>query len=658
MLSHSRRAPIVFCPDILVEIFNYLQPGRRSPEDYTLTSRNRRVCQQALLACSLTCRTLSGLALDLLWRVMDDIQPLLRLLHGDRRKRSMIVLKSPITPEAWTNLQSYAIRIREIGHSSRLDRVHSSVWTFLAIKCSGLPLLPRLYTLEAVEISLDDLASLFLLLSPSLSSLRLSFKQGSWSSPPRVALLTLQNIKEVAPCISSFRMSGCRHLTIQQVSVLQNFPGLKDLSLGPGCHLDGPALLQLSTSSLLDALAVSIRHINSADLQNVDNGFRSLRKLIIRGALQDLVEFILSSHLPLLDELTLQVIDSRSVTQGHLCRSLESVCEHPGLPGSLKRISCEFSSGVARANHDGTRALVRFLKPLLAFPLIEHCCFTFYCTPPSVCDEDLALLGDTWDKLQSLEVRQVRHHVHGRLSPTDMQRPTLAGLTELARRCPGLVRVHLPELDASTLPQTSTIYGLRYAIREISFDHVRYTGTFAKRPCAVAAALDIVFPMLDVASSMSAAVSLSPSAADSRFRTSRASGVRPTHSEWWTVMKFVRAMQVGRRHRDLAENDVGPGAASGDAGGLEASMVGAANLDWDLDLDLGSEDWEPDSEQDVGSVREGMELGLEVDSDLDSTTDLAGAIFGHYDSDVRIRSLMRHIVNKRILTVSYLAQQQ
>ena len=91
MVLHSGQAPIVFCPDILVEIFNHLQPGRRNPQDNTVTSRNRHVCQQSLLACSLTCRALSGLALDVLWRVMDDIQPLLRLLHGDRRKQSLIV---------------------------------------------------------------------------------------------------------------------------------------------------------------------------------------------------------------------------------------------------------------------------------------------------------------------------------------------------------------------------------------------------------------------------------------------------------------------------------------------------------------------------------------------------------------------------------------
>lgn len=436
-------------------------------------------------------------------------------------------------------------------------------------------------------------------------------------------------------------MSGCHHLTTEQISVLQNFSGLTDLSIGPGCHLDGPALLQLSTLILLDALAISICHIKSADLQNLKNGFRSLRKLIIRGTPQDLVEFILSSHLPLLDELTLQVIDSHSVTQTQLCRSLELICEHSGLLGSLKHIGCEFSSGVARANHDGTRALIRFLKPLLAFPLIEHCCVTFHRTPPSLSDKDLTLLGDTWDKLQSLEVRHIRHHAQDRPSPTDTQCPTLVGLTELARRCSGLVRVHLPELNASTLPKAITISRPRYTIRELSFDHVRYAGTYAKRPCAVAAALDIAFPMLDVASSMSVAVSISSSAVDPLFHISRASVIRPTHSEWWKVIKFVHAMQVGRRHRDLAEKAALSAVERGTGIRVETfEMAAAVNLDWDLDLDLDSEDWEPDSEQDVGSIREGMELDLGADSDLDSTTDLAGAIFGQSDSDVRMRSPM------------------
>ncbi|KAI1788342.1 hypothetical protein LXA43DRAFT_1025926 [Ganoderma leucocontextum] len=628
MALHSEQAPILLCPDILVEIFTHLQPGR-GPQEETQTRKNRRICRKTLLACFLTCRILSDLALDVLWRALDDIQPLLRLLHGesDKQQRHMrIVLKSQITPEAWTKFQSYATRVREIGHSSIPKRVHPSVWTFLGIKCEGLPLLPRLHDLKACEVSLDDLSPLFLLLSPSLRSLRLSFKDGSWSAAPRVSLLALQHITQIAPRINSFHMSGDRYITGEHVSVLQNWSRLTDLSLGSGLPLSGPMLLQLSTASSLDALTVSIHRIHLTDLQSLDNGFLSLRKLTIRGCLNHLIKFILSSHLPGLDELTLQVIDSHSVNPKGFCRRLASICQHLGLPRSLTRIGCEFCSGVAGERQD---TLVRYLEPLLSFPLVEHCRFTFHHTPPSICDGDLIRLGDTWANLQSLEVRHTpRPQSPGWYHPTpggpaDLQRPTLFGLTELSRRCPSLVHVHLPELDAGTLPQTNAISRLGHSIRGILFDQVRYATPFSEKPCAIAAVLDIAFPKLDVSKSISASASAS-------HATSRNRGMPPVRVrwEWREVMKFVHAMQLGRRHLALITDS---GAATGTD--FAALATGPANLD--LDWDLGSEDEsEPESEQDVGVGEDSEDSEADYDTDPRPDSPLAAAMFGHSDGDV------------------------
>ncbi|PIL33807.1 hypothetical protein GSI_04432 [Ganoderma sinense ZZ0214-1] len=318
----------------------------------------------------------------------------------------------------------------------------------------------------------------------------------------------------------------------------------------------------------------------------------------------------------------LQVVDSSRVTQIQLCSGLESICEHLGrIPRSLKRIGCDFCSGVARTDQDGTRSLARYLKPLLAFSLIEHCHLIFHHTPPSVCDTDLALLGDVWKKLQSLELRHTRHILHGWAHPTDVQRPTLFGLIELARRCPGLIRVHLPELDARTLPKTSRVSRLGHSVREVSFNHVHYASTHAERPCAVAAVLDTVFPALDVANSMFACVSTSASA----HLDFRRPGVKEAHSEWWQVMKIVRAMQLGRRHRDLADC----GATFGSD--FSASTTGVQNLDWELNLDMHSDYWEPEVDSHEGLC---VSTEWEEDSDFDSPHDLvATTIFGHSESD-------------------------
>ena len=79
------QAPVLLCPDILMEILNHLEPGRRTPQDNKKTRERRAASRGALLASALTCRTLLVRALDVLWRALDDAQPLLLLLAVHNR---------------------------------------------------------------------------------------------------------------------------------------------------------------------------------------------------------------------------------------------------------------------------------------------------------------------------------------------------------------------------------------------------------------------------------------------------------------------------------------------------------------------------------------------------------------------------------------------
>ena len=79
------QAPVLLCPDILMEILNHLEPGRRTPQEKKPTRERRAATRGALLASALTCRTLLDPALDALWKALDDAQPLLRLLAVHNR---------------------------------------------------------------------------------------------------------------------------------------------------------------------------------------------------------------------------------------------------------------------------------------------------------------------------------------------------------------------------------------------------------------------------------------------------------------------------------------------------------------------------------------------------------------------------------------------
>ena len=282
--AYSGQAPILLCPDVLLEILMHLQPGRRSPEEEVQTRRDRRECRKALLACALTCHTLSNVALDVLWRTLDDIRPLLQLLDTDKQLKPSIkmvstvprkgieteytfirqVLKSQITPERWSTLQGYATRVREIGPPSHL--IHRSVWAFLSIKCKGSPLLPHLYVLEAGEVS-RDLSFLFLLLTPSLRSLSLQLK----IDDPHVGLLAMQHITQIAPRIDSLNISGHLYLISEHTSTLRNLSKLAELCVlsCPPIPFGPPAPLRLSLANSHDALLLSARDADQTDLRSI-----------------------------------------------------------------------------------------------------------------------------------------------------------------------------------------------------------------------------------------------------------------------------------------------------------------------------------------------------------------------------------------------------
>ena len=67
-------ASMLACHDILATIFDYLAPGRGG------FSSSCRTFRKALASSALSCRVLGGHALDVLWRELDNVQPLLKLL--------------------------------------------------------------------------------------------------------------------------------------------------------------------------------------------------------------------------------------------------------------------------------------------------------------------------------------------------------------------------------------------------------------------------------------------------------------------------------------------------------------------------------------------------------------------------------------------------
>ena len=642
--SGPGKAQVLLFPDILREIFNHLQPGRYIPDEkghsqlaigrYTpkedkTAAKRRSECRKALFMSAITCRALSDLALDVLWRALDDIRPLLRLLPTYKRPlpvivsvvRSLVrsfvgpqtdigilqVLQPNITPATWAKFESYASRVREIGYSTSIKEVHPSVWTFLTVKCEGSTLLPHLCRLEARGLSPDDLSPLFLLLSPSLRSLSLSFgrKSGEDVAAPEVIIITLQHATQVAPRVESFHISSHNRFSRNHLSKLQQFSKLTELSLGATFVFDETMVRQLSTTTSLRSLSIAIGHIQSSSLQDLADNFQSLNRLALRGDLTDLANFILAFSLPHLDALTLQANDCNKPQTFR--PQFASICQHLAPSTSLTRIDLEFRSGMIVQRQE---TLLQYLEPLLSFPGMERCNLIFYNTAPSVCDEDLIRLGDAWPNLQYLNFKEFttdnerygQYSKYGHLwcNAPDIQHPTVLGLTELARRCPTLRYIHLVTADVSALPSVDAVSHLDHPMREMSFDHVHNAASSGQTRCAVAEVLDAAFPKLSISLSGGHRLLI---------------GRPETGHQWRRILMLVRIMRRRRKHPDSETGD-----------GAMQSLA---------DLNVDGEVTESDPESDE-SVQDGaVDLDLEDSEDSEDTHDSSA----ESDQSEEVRSL-------------------
>lgn len=78
MSSQAQKA--LLCQEIVSEIFEYLSPGSPEVEAFPRQKTARREAQRSLARLARVCRAFSAPALNVLWRVTDDLIYLLSIL--------------------------------------------------------------------------------------------------------------------------------------------------------------------------------------------------------------------------------------------------------------------------------------------------------------------------------------------------------------------------------------------------------------------------------------------------------------------------------------------------------------------------------------------------------------------------------------------------
>ncbi|KAM5544952.1 hypothetical protein V8D89_001063 [Ganoderma adspersum] len=178
MAFFSASSTALTCHDILATIFDHLAPERIDLHDPDREAELiRRSCRNALATSACACTVISHHALNVLWRELDDVHPLLKVLPNYKLVDSRFVLCGAILPEHWTRLQSYAGRVRAIlgGPRQPEDPIQPSVWLFLTAMCKGSPLMPRLRELLTYNTPVSETSILVPFISPSLRVVDISF---------------------------------------------------------------------------------------------------------------------------------------------------------------------------------------------------------------------------------------------------------------------------------------------------------------------------------------------------------------------------------------------------------------------------------------------------------------------------------------------------
>ncbi|KAM5545033.1 hypothetical protein V8D89_001144 [Ganoderma adspersum] len=446
--------------DALHEILNHLEllddyEDDDEGEAYFAASK---AFKSTLFSLALSSHALSDPSLNKLWGSLSSISPFLRLLPNYQRHDLTSRLTGDISPEAWSRLQTYASRVRSV--SVFYDHnIHPSVWEALYERCDGLPLFPNLaYLSMTIWNPAHAVSSIRILATPSLRTVFLSFQgqPGSLQIPTATAI----------PAVSAATASILQELFVKS-------PNLNRLFVRHNVSVDRQHLMDLSRFTQMEVL--DINHHSP---------------LVVRGPHAHLARFILASSMPLLNHLCLGV--GAHPIYG-FDASLVSICRHIG-PYTLTLFRAE----LGRFGHL-LPSFMTLLAPILPFAKLEQVEFFFDDHTPLL-DDYLDRIARAWPKLRTLIFMQSNDTMFDPdRDPGSLDRPTLRGLVELARGCPKLERLCIPDLDATSVPPADDVPLMGHGPLNLCIQNL-VGAQEEERQLEVAVVLDRLFPRLKLKS--------------------------------------------------------------------------------------------------------------------------------------------------------------
>ncbi|KAK0506462.1 hypothetical protein EDD18DRAFT_32467 [Armillaria luteobubalina] len=467
---------VLYNTDLLGSICKVLWDIEQKPASLV---NGRRI--HSLYSLALTCRDVSGTALDYLWQDIRGMKPLLYIFPRTQTPDSrQWILPDIISDDTWARFEQYSCRVRSITLNAQLRTIHSST-IFLRFAERQVPLLPSLQKLNVDIAFAADTSILFFLASPLLDGVTIAF-------PAHAAIDTASaSVRTVVwklPALSSFTIScvpdGNQPRPLGTICPFTNFSGLHKLrKLKIESHpADVDFLVQLSSFPDLAHLQIILSQSLPADSRQTRDGFRSLVSLHITAHVSSMLRILRLIHRGSLTSLA--YIDASNQPYQEIGEFMqdfhaEIVSRFPNLL-TLSLAYRTNNGQLAKQHWESTRAM---FEPLYGLGKLQT--FTYKGMLSLENDTVELLLAPAWPEIRAIDIPLLQGPF-----------PTYEILCTLAERCPHLTELSMP----IAFPNGDAPLRDNHAPLSHRLQHFSSPNTNVSRIASVARFLDGLFPFL------------------------------------------------------------------------------------------------------------------------------------------------------------------
>ncbi|KAJ3507672.1 hypothetical protein NLJ89_g6172 [Agrocybe chaxingu] len=304
--AQSGSSQVLANQDILSLIFNQFLVEPLIEKQQNEAERTKyREGKKHLLWAALVSRAFAGPALNSVWRRMETLLPLFKILPNFDLFSDIYTFKGPVSDEAIDRFNQYALRIQILDFCEELQRPAIASHTLLYLSRIDLPspLLPALHSIS-IHASNPELTNALLFIRPTNIIVFSSFKLDAGDEAP--FSLFLIALSQGSPDLQRLRLEGDIRLRVirglARLSQLQDI----DLELKAGSHTEN-LMENLAAIPSLSRICITIREgVNVVEQSGKKLlWFPALNSLSITGDAPKIRDLVACCRLPRLAALNI-----------------------------------------------------------------------------------------------------------------------------------------------------------------------------------------------------------------------------------------------------------------------------------------------------------------------------------------------------------------